>query len=297
MKAELAWRQWLPDFVLLAMLWGSSFLFTREAALEFGPFATAFLRISLGAAAITPWLVWRGQLSWLPREWRRLTLSGAINSAIPFACYGYALLSISTGLSSILNACTPLFGTLIARLWLGTPLVPSRMVGLGLGFAGVVALVTGGQHLQWQASAPAILACLVATVCYGAAGCYSSKYLAHIPSAASATGSLWGATLLLAPLAWWSWPTQMPSMHAWLSVLVAGVLSTALAYVLYFRLLMLAGPTRSMTVTYLIPVFANALGVIVLDEQITAWMLGCAGVILLGTALASGLIGRTRAAR
>ena len=286
-------KAWLFDFVALAFLWGSSFLLMRTGAQAFGPFATAFVRIALGAVALTPVLLWQGHGHTVIGNWHRLSLAGALNSALPFTLYSYALLSISTGLSSILNASTPLFGALIARLWLKEPLPGMRVAGLMIGFAGVVALTsrnaTGWVGLEGPSGA-AWLACLMATLCYGFAACYTKKHLQALPSLVNATGSLWAATALLAPLAWWTWPEQAPPLSAWLSLAVAGVFSTALAYLLYFRLLMRIGPTRSMSVTYLIPVFANLLGVLVLDEVVSGWMLGCAAVILLGTALASGVL-------
>ena len=286
-------KAWLLDFVALAFLWGSSFLFMRTGAQAFGPFATAFVRIALGAVALTPLMLWQGHGRTVVANRGRLTWAGALNSALPFTLYSYALLSISTGLSSILNAATPLFGALIARLWLKEPLPGVRALGLLIGFAGVVALTSpswGGLAQTDGAGSWAWVACLLATVCYGLAACYSKLHLQSLPSLVSATGSLWAATALLAPLAWWTWPVQPPALSAWLSLAVAGVFSTALAYLLYFRLLMRIGPTRSMSVTYLIPVFANLLGVLVLDEVVTAWMLGCGAVILLGTALASGVL-------
>ena len=292
-------KSWLVDFVALAFLWGSSFLFMRTGAQAFGPFATAFVRIALGALSLTPLLLWRGELALALTHWRRLGLAGILNSALPFTLYSYALLSISTGLSSILNASTPLFGALIARLWLKEPLPGLRALGLLVGFAGVVALTSrasGGLSGLHGSDGLAWVACLLATVCYGLAACYSKKHLQALPSMVSATGSLWAATLVLAPLAVWTWPDQPPAWSAWMSLAIAGVFSTALAYLLYFRLLMRIGPTRSMSVTYLIPVFANLLGVLVLDEVVTAWMLGCGGVILLGTAMASGVLGPRAAA-
>ena len=291
-------KAWWLDFVALAFLWGSSFLFMRAGAEAFGPFATAFVRIALGALALTPLLIWQGHLRLTATHWRQLWLAGALNSALPFSLYSYALLSISTGLSSILNASTPLFGALIARLWLKEALPGARIAGLLIGFAGVVALTSqsaSGTLGSGASTDGAWIACLLATVCYGLAACYTKKHLQTLPSLVSAAGSLWAATALLGPLAWWSWPEQMPSLSAWLSLAVAGIFSTALAYLLYFRLLMRIGPTRSMSVTYLIPVFANLLGVWVLDEVVTGWMLGCGAVILLGTALASGILGQRRA--
>jgi drug/metabolite transporter (DMT)-like permease len=289
------WREWVPDFVLLAVLWGSSFMFMREGAHEFGPFPTAWVRITLAALMLTPILLWHQQIPVLHAHWRPTLSSGLLNSGIPFACYAYALMHISTGLSSILNATTPLFGALIAWAWLGDKLNATRALGLALGFTGVVLLasdVPGGISFKEGGSGLAVVACLVATFCYGIAGSFTKRYLQNVPSLVTTTGSLWGASLGLAIPALLSWPSVMPSLHAWAALGIAGLLCTALAYVLYFRLMTRTGPARAMTVTYLIPVFANLLGVSFLDEVVTHWMMGCAVVIVAGTALASGLVGR-----
>lgn len=291
----LHWREWVPEFVLLALLWGSSFLFMRAGAYEFGPFPTAWVRITLAALMLTPILLWRQQIPVLHAHWRPTLSSGLLNSGIPFACYAYALMHISTGLSSILNATTPLFGALIAWAWLGDKLNATRALGLALGFTGVVLLasdVPGGISFKEGGSGLAVVACLLATFCYGIAGSFTKRYLQNVPSLVTTTGSLWGASLGLAIPALLSWPSVMPSLHAWAALGIAGLLCTALAYVLYFRLMTRTGPARAMTVTYLIPVFANVLGVIFLDEVVTHWMMGCAVVIVAGTALASGLVGR-----
>jgi len=230
----------------------------------------------------------------LQQHWRPTLSSGLLNAGIPFACYSYALMHINTGLTSILNATTPLFGALIAWVWLGDKLNPARAWGLALGFTGVVFLasgVPGGISLKEGGSGMAVVACLGATFCYGIAGSFTKRYLQGVPSLVTTTGSLWGASLGLAIPAWLMWPSETPSLHAWAALGIAGLLCTALAYVLYFRLMTRTGPARAMTVTYLIPVFANLFGVIFLDEVVTHWMMGCAVVIVLGTALASGLVG------
>lgn len=292
---QLHWREWVPEFVLLALLWGSSFLFMREGAHAFGPFPTAWVRITLAALILTPVLIWRREVAVLQRHWQPALLSGLLNAGIPFACYAYALMHINTGLTSILNATTPLFGALIAWGWLGDKLNATRTLGLALGFSGVVLLATdvpGGISFKAGGSGLAVAACLVATFCYGFAGSFTKRYLQNVPSLVTSTGSLWGASLGLTIPALLSWPSEMPSLYAWGALGIAGLLCTALAYVLYFRLMTRTGPARAMTVTYLIPVFANVFGVIFLDEVVTHWMMGCAVVIVAGTALASGLVGR-----
>jgi len=294
-EAHVPWREWVPEFVLLALLWGSSFLFMREGAHAFGAFPTAWVRVTLAALMLTPVLIWRKELPVLHAHWRPATLSGLLNSGLPFACYAYALMHISTGMSSILNATTPLFGALIAWVWLGDKLNATRALGLFLGFTGVVLLashVPGGISFQAGGSGLAIAACLLATFCYGVAGSFTKRYLQNVPSIVTTTGSLWGASIGLAIPTLLTWPNETPTLHAWAALGIAGLLCTALAYVLYFRLMTRTGPARAMTVTYLIPVFANFFGVVFLDEVVTHWMMGCAVVIVVGTALASGLVGR-----
>ncbi len=294
-EAHVPWREWVPEFVLLALLWGSSFLFMREGAQAFGAFPTAWVRVTLAAIMLTPVLIWRKELPILQAHWRPAAFSGLLNSGLPFACYAYALMNISTGMSSILNATTPLFGALIAWFWLGDKLNGTRALGLVLGFTGVVLLasdVPGGISFQSGGSGLAIAACLLATFCYGIAGSFTKRYLQNVPSIVTTTGSLWGASIGLAIPALLTWPNEAPTLHAWAALAIAGLLCTALAYVLYFRLMTRTGPARAMTVTYLIPVFANFIGVVFLDEVVTHWMMGCAVVIVAGTALASGLVGR-----
>jgi drug/metabolite transporter (DMT)-like permease len=292
---HIPWREWVPDFVLLALLWGSSFLFMREGAHEFGSFPTAWVRVTLAALILSPVLIWRREVPLLVQHWREVLSAGLLNAGIPFACYAYALMHINTGLTSILNATTPLFGALIAWFWLGDKLNAMRALGLALGFTGVVLLasdVPGGISFKPGGSGLAVAACLVATFCYGISGSFTKRYLQNVPSLVTTTGSLWGASLGLGIPALLTWPSEAPSWHAWTALGIAGLLCTALAYVLFFRLMARTGPARAMTVTYLIPVFANLFGVLFLNEIVTHWMMGCAMVIVAGTALASGLVQR-----
>lgn len=284
---------WILEFIALAAIWGASFLFTRISTVAFGPLATAGLRVGIAALVLVPLMLLRGHAGAFAQHWKTVLLVGVTNSAIPFVCFAFALQSISVGLSSILNATVPLFGALIAWMWLGERPGGSRSVGLALGFAGVALLAsqkTGVATGQLDiASALGVLACLLACVCYGISASFTRRYLEGVPSLVAATGSQVGATLLLAPLTWWFWPAQTPSSSAWLAAIALGVLCTGAAYILYFRLIANAGPSRALSVTFAIPVFAVVYGVVLLGETVSAWMLGCALVIVLGTSLSTGL--------
>lgn len=291
-------RGWLADFVWLGAIWGSSFLFMRQASVEFGPLPTAALRVAIATLFLLPWVWWRGLLPVLRQHWRPVLGVGMLNSGIPFACYSFALLHISTGLSSILNATVPLFGAVIAWAWLRDRPSAPRVVGLFIGFGGVLMLAWGQAGFKGESNPHAfwaVLACLVATFCYGLAASFTKKHLQGIPPLVTATGSQMGATLGLAlPAGVWA-PSHWPSTTAWLALLAVGVLCTGVAYILYFRLIETAGPARALTVTFLVPVFAIAYGVVLLNEQVTLAMVGWGGVILLGTGLSSGVISLRRA--
>ena len=282
------------DFILLAALWGASFLFMRLGTLEFGPLPTAGLRVAIASLALLPVMLSRGLWPQLRQHWKPVMICGLINSAIPFALFSFALLSISTGLSSILNATVPLFGALVAWLWLGDEPGTSRTVGLVIGFIGVALLASGKASFKPDASgavtAWGILACLLATISYAVAASFTRRYLSGLNSLMVATGSQIGAALGLALPTLLMWPVQAPSLKAWGALLALGILCTAVAYVLFFRLIEQLGPARAITVTFTIPVFAVFYGVTLLGETVTTWMLFCGVIVLCGTALATGLV-------
>ena len=287
-------KSWLADYLALGALWGSSFLFMHFATAEFGPLATAAGRVGIAAVFLLPIVVLKGLLPEFQKHWKKIFFMGIFNSAIPFACFAFSLLSITTGLSAILNATVPMFGALVAWVWLKDKPAASRVAGIVIGFAGVALLAWDKATFKADASgaAPgwAVLACLLACLCYGIAASFAKKYLGGIHPMVTAAGSQVGATLGLLVPAIWLWPARTPSTSAWLALLVLGVACTGIAYVLYFRLIEKAGPQRTLTVTFLIPVFAVFYGAVFLRESITLWMLLCAVVIVCGTALATGLL-------
>ncbi|ABM95099.1 DMT family transporter [Methylibium petroleiphilum] len=282
------------ELCLLAALWGASFLFMRLGAGEFGPVALAGLRVLGATLFLLPLLAARRQLGVLRTHWRDIFLVGLANSALPFLAYSYAALAITAGLSSIFNATTPLWGALIAWLWLKDRLTPSRVLGLLIGFSGVLWLAwdkasfkpgADGTSTGW-----AIVACLGATLLYGWSASFTKKRLTGVAPLAVATGSQVSAALVLTLPMLWFWPTQAPSATAWLAVGLLALACTGVAYVLFFRLIARIGPSNTIAVTFLIPAFAVLWGWIFLAEGITtAMVIGCA-VILVGTALTTGLV-------
>ena len=287
-------KSWLADYLALGALWGSSFLFMRFSALEFGAMATAAGRVAIATAFLLPMVLIKGLLPELQKHWKKIFVMGIFNSAIPFACFAFALLSITTGLSSILNATVPMFGALVAWVWLKDKPALPRIAGIVIGFAGIALLAWDKATFKPDASgaAPgwAVLACLVACLCYGIAASFAKKYMGGISPMVTAAGSQMGATLGLLIPAIWLWPASPPTTTAWLSLVVLGIACTGIAYILYFRLIEKAGPQRTLTVTFLIPVFAVFYGALFLGEVVTMWMLLCALVIVCGTALATGLV-------
>lgn len=283
----------LAELFALAAIWGGSFLFTRMGAAEFGPVALSALRVTGAALLLLPLLAWRGQTGELVRHWRPIFVVGLTNSALPFLCFGYAALSINAGLAAIFNAASPLFGALIAWAWLNDRLTPARVLGLAIGFAGVLWLAwdkagfkTGGQ----AGAATAVLACIAATVLYGLSASLTKKHLLGVAPMAVAAGSQLSAALALALPALLWWPAVAPSGTAWLTATLLALVCTGLAYLMYFRLITTIGPANALAVTFLVPAFAVLWGWLFLGERLGASMVGGCAVILLGTALATGLL-------
>ncbi|MDO8377147.1 MAG: DMT family transporter [Aquabacterium sp.] len=291
----------LTDLLLLAAIWGGSFLIMRMVVPAFGPVALAFVRVTGAALVLLPLLLLRGEWPVLRRHWRAMIILGLSNSALPFMLFGYAAYTLPAGLAAIFNAATPLSTALIAWAWLGDPLTRWRSLGLALGFAGVVGLAlnksmasSGLQALQFDASAAlAIAACLLGTLLYGHAASYVKRYLKDQPAMVMAVGTQSAASAALLLPALLTWPAVNPPLRDWALAGALAVLASGVAYILYFRLMTRVGPTQAASVTFLVPVFASAWGALVLGEAVTLPMLLGGAVILAGTALVLGLLPRT----
>lgn len=276
------------ELLLLGVLWGASFLFMRVAAPEFGAIALVEIRVSVAALFLLVVLTWRG-------GWRRmlpaampLTVVGAINSALPFTLFAYATLSITAGTAAVLNASAPLFAAVVAYFWVRDLLSRARVLGLIVGFGGVLVLLWDRISFDDTGSTWAMIAALAASLAYGIAANYIKRKLGGVEPLVTATGSQIAATLLLLPVCVIYWPSVTPSLLSWLCAIALGIACTGIAYILYFRLITHVGPAKAITVTYLVPVFGMLWGLVFLREAITVSMLIACGVILLGTALATG---------
>ncbi len=265
----------------LAAIWGASFLFMRIAAPALGPVLTAQSRSLIAGLALAAWFAATG----FNPQWRRwgqhYVIIGIGSSAVPFLLWAYAALSLGAGLLSVLNATSPMFAALCSALLLREKLSSGRILGLVVGVVGV-ALVTRpspGADLHYAA----LCAALVAAFCYGLIATYIKRFASDAPSRGMAVGSQLAAGILLAPLIPLWTPAAAPTPLELASILALGLLCTAIAYVLYFRLIADLGATGGLTVTYLIPVFGVLWGAVFLGEKVTLPMLAGAALVVLGT--------------
>jgi drug/metabolite transporter (DMT)-like permease len=278
------------SLLVLAAVWGASFLFMRIIAPVLGTVPTAFFRVSIAAAGLlvilsvmrTKW-DFRGKL-------KTCMLLGVINSGLPATLYSVAAQALPAGYSSIFNATTPLMGVLVGGLFFSEKLSGTKIGGVFLGLLGVGILTRAGPVTFDAELLMGALACLLATTCYAFAGFLTRRWLDRqggLDSRLSALGSMLGATLLLLPLFGYKVITDPPAswggMSVWLSLLGLGLVCTAFAYILYFRLMSSIGPLSSMTVTFMIPPFGVLWGALFLDEPLS--MAHIYGGVLIGLSL------------
>lgn len=267
----------LSRLLLLAALWGGSFLFMRIAAPVLGAVPTAFGRVVLGTAGLLGVVALMRLPLAFQGKFRATLVLGAINSGVPFLMFAFAARILPAGYSAILNATTPLMGVAIGALAFGEALTWPKALGVFVGLMGVVILTGAGPVAMTAATLWGVAACLVATACYGLAGFLTKRWISQrggLDSRIVALGSQLGAVVVLLPFAIWDTATHPVAWRevaatVWLSMLVMGLLCTSLAYVLYFKLIAEVGPMKALTVTFLIPLFGVLWGALVLDEAAT----------------------------
>lgn len=271
--------------VLLAAIWGASFIFMRVAAPVLGPVVTADARVLIAGIALALWFHATGFDPQWRRHWKGYAVIGMVNSGIPFLCYSFAALHIPASLSAILNSSAPMFGAVAGALWLGERITARKALGLAAGVGGVALIAQPGQFDAAGAFGWAVAACLLACLCYGLAGVLIKRFLKDAQPRGIAVGSQLAAGLLLLPaLPLWP-PVAAPTALVLANVLALALLGSAVAYVLYFRLIADVGATRALTVTYLIPLFGLLWGALFLGESLPGSALAGGVLILAGTFL------------
>lgn len=271
----------LIRLLVLAAIWGASFLFMRLVAPVMGVLWTAETRVALAGLAMLIFMAATKRAMRFRANWRQYLILGTLNSALPFALFSYAALTLPAGYSAILNATSPLWGALVGVAVLSEKLTARKIGGLVIGVVGVAFLVRLGPVRFTSEVMLAALACVAAALCYGIAGAYSKKNSAGIAPTMMATGSQLGAALVLLPFLPMSPVRGEVTPFVLLIAALLALLCSAVAYFIYFRLIADIGPTKALTVTFLIPLFALVWGALFLGEVINLnTLIGCALVVL-----------------
>ena len=285
----------LTSLVLLAAIWGGSFLFVRMAAGAIGPMWLTELRVGLAAVAMLIYARAAGFDLNLAQNWRPYLVLGVLNTALPWGLYAWSGKYIGASYMSILNAATPWFAAICGAIWLGENLSWRKILGLALGMLGVALLVGFGPIAASIDVVLAVLACISATACYALAGVYAKKRAGKLAPRALTVGSLIAASLIVMPFLPAPPPAAAFTWQVTLAVLGISLVCSAAAYLIYFRLVADVGPTRTLTVTFLIPVFGTLWGALFLNETVGMSTLAGGAVIVIATALVLE-VGKQRAA-
>lgn len=289
MALTMGGREWTM-LVILAMLWGASFFFFKVMLQELPPFAVVLGRVGLAAIILNAWLFLRKDyMTKSAAIWRDLLIMGLINNVVPFSLIVFAEQRISSGLASILNATTPIF-TVIAAHWFTSneKLSGNKIFGVILGFSGVAVLI--GPDAIFRLNGSDIIGdigCLLAALSYAFAGIFGRRFKGMNPIKV-ATGQITASTIVLLPIVAIvekPWVLPMPSMHVWAAMFGIALLSTVIAYIIYFKILATAGATNLLLVTFLLPISASFLGWGFLDERIA--LRSFVGMAIIGLSLAA----------
>lgn len=275
--------------LILGAIWGGSFIFMRVAAPEFGIYVLVAIRTFLATCVLLPILLIAGGMKDIYRHWLAIMLVGLANTAVPFVLFNYSSLHLQAGVNAILNATAPMFGALVAWIWLGDRLSKTAIIGLLLGFFGV-AVISQQKLGEGDIDFVPIFTALLATTGYGVAACMMKKWLLGVRPLVVATGSQAMSTIILAPFAFATLPDTMPSTNAWMNAVALAVGGTGIAYILYFKLIANVGPAKAITVAYLVPLFGIIWGVLFLHEHLSIQTILGGVMILLGVALTTGMV-------
>lgn len=279
----------LLRMLALAAIWGSSYALMRIITPVYGGAGTMWLRIGIAGLALLLYAKATSTDLGFRQHWRAYLFIGLMSSALPFWLIGFAMQTLPASYGALLNAASPLFGAVFATLMLGERLGASRVVGLVVGFAGVGMIVNLGPLQVTPQVLLAATACVAATVSYGFISVWIKKYLKGAPNMGLAACTLMLATVVTTPLALPLTPWVIPSLSVGMAVLTLALMCSAIAYLLYYRLIADIGPTKAISVTFLIPVFGVMWGVVFLDERLTLGALLGGVVVCVGMSLVLGL--------
>ena len=280
--------------IMLSALWGGSFLFIRVAVPALGPFLLVELRVGLAAAALCLYALAAGSMPKIRGRWKSFLVLGFLNAAVPFSLISAAEIHLTASLAAILNSTTVMFTAIVAAVWMGDALTARKAIGIVLGIVGVSVLV-GWDPLPLNGAVLfAVAAMLLASLSYALGATYAKRSFSGIAPLGMAICQLSGAVVLLLPMAVVSVPERAPSTVVTFSMLGLAFLSTALAYLIYFRLIENVGPTSTLTVTLLVPVFGLLFGVLLLEEPFGPGTLAGLGIILTSVVLITGFAPRMK---
>ena len=290
----------LARLVALAAVWGASYLFMRYAVQQLGPVRLIELRVLLGGAILAAFLVVTGGTIGWSRHWKDYLFVGAVGLAMPFVLIAEALTAIDASTAAILNALSPLFASIFAALWIRDPLTIPKMAGIALCLAGTMVLVGWTPAPMTSTQLVAASMSIAATALYGFTIVYTKVRLKGASPMGTSVGTLLMAAASLAPFALVvdaPHPVSEVTTLAWLATLGLAVVSTAFAFILYYRLIADVGPVKAITVTLLVPIFGMVWGVIFLGEPVTPGRIAGCAIILAGCALILGLVRNPLGAR
>jgi len=280
----------------LALIWGAAFFFIKVAVTHVDPLTYVWLRLTIAAAALWLLMRWRGERLKLPLViWGAILLLALLNNMIPFVLFGWGQQRIASGLASILNATTPIWGVIVAHLWTRDErMTPAKILGVLVGFAGVATMIGPDLLLEGKGKVLPELACITAALCYALAGVWSRRFKAlGVPPIKVAAGQLIVGAFAMAPIALvvdQPWLKPFPPLEAWAAIVTLALFCTALGYVLYFKLIASAGATNALLVTLLVPPTAILLGGLLLGERLTSGQFAGLAFIAFGLALIDGRV-------
>ncbi len=294
-RAQMNQGDWLV-LLLLALIWGCAFFFIDIAVRHVPPLTYVWLRLTIGAAGLWSYVLIRGERMNLPRQvWGSILLLALLNNALPFALFGWSQTHIASGLASILNATTPIWGVVVAHLLTHDErMSPRKAAGVLLGFGGVAVMIGPSLLSSLGTSALAEIACVVASLSYALAAVWARRFKRlGISPLSVTTGQLTAGALMMLPVSMLfdrPWSHALPPLSAWAAIGALALLCTALGYVLYFRLIERAGATNALLVTLLVPPVAILLGGLFLGETLAPQDFGGLALIALGLAAIDGRV-------